>query len=77
MIIISELGLNMTCQFCYDRPIVRATGHNGEVISVRCPMCGKAATPDLETVASDDKVHSNSKAKARGKKTRARGLDPE
>jgi len=30
----------MTCDFCYDHQVVRATGHNGELVPARCPECG-------------------------------------
>ena len=69
----------MTCQFCYDRPLVRATGHNGELVPMDCPVCGMGAASDLKMKANTDQVGYESKVKADSRKSvaRASDLDPE
>lgn len=29
----------MSCPFCFDRPLLQANGHNGELVLVSCPRC--------------------------------------
>jgi hypothetical protein len=50
----------MTCQFCYDRPLVRATGHNGELVPMVCPVCG---TGEASGSANDGRASHGAKAK--------------
>jgi len=73
-IIVRGPGFNMTCQFCYDRPVVRATGHNGEMVPVNCPVCATTATPDLQIVANNAQVRHNSKVLTSGGKSVRRHL---
>jgi hypothetical protein len=59
------MGRNMACEFCYDRPIVRATGNNGELVPMICPVCGMGAAPGYEVASDSQKIRHRSKAKAK------------
>jgi len=37
----------MTCNLCYDHAVFQATGHNGELVPIRCPVC---RSEDIELV---------------------------
>jgi hypothetical protein len=62
----------MTCQFCYDRPIVRATGHNGELVPMNCPVCGRGEASALGMKADTGRVRYKSKLKGGSRKNAAR-----
>jgi hypothetical protein len=65
-------GVNMVCQFCYDRPIVKATGHSGKMVEVSCPVCGMKFIHNPESDVDNVPPRRKSGDPASDKKQRAR-----
>jgi hypothetical protein len=65
----------VTCQFCHDRPLVMATGRDGELIAANCPVCGIAATPGPGTAPNNDLAHGDSMAEAADNAMNIRALN--
>jgi hypothetical protein len=52
----------MVCPFCYDRPIVMATGKNGKLNEVRCPVCGLSGAPGFGVDIDNARARRKSRA---------------
>ena len=59
---IGKVCVMMVCQFCYDRPVVKATGHDGQMIGMSCPMCGIEVIPNFETTVNNTQSRRKSDA---------------
>jgi hypothetical protein len=65
----------MVCQFCYDRPIVKATGQDGKTVEVSCPVCGTRAIPGSGTADNDAEPHRKSGDQKSNNKNQEQGLE--
>jgi hypothetical protein len=54
-----------------------ATGQNGELVAVVCPVCGMAKAPGPGTAANKDEVRRSSKDKASGNGINIIALNPD
>jgi hypothetical protein len=61
----------MTCQFCFNKPLAKATGHNGELVPISCPVCGMDSTSGSGQTLENSPFPPNDKSKAGGRQSAA------